>query len=64
MRPPSPRQLEALELVSQGRFYPDLVKEDDGWHARWRALGVDNDWVDEYVRAPLVSPLSEDAEKT
>ncbi len=63
MRPPSPRQLEALELVSQGRFYPDLVKEDDGWHARWRALGVDNDWVDEYVRAPLVSPLSEDAEE-
>ena len=62
MRPPSPRQLEALELVSQGRFYPDLVKEDDGWHARWRALGADNEWVDEYVRGPSVTVLSEDAE--
>ena len=58
----SPRQIEALTLVAEGRFYPDLVKEDDGWHARWRAVGVDNDWVDEYVRAPSVTALSEDAE--
>ena len=63
MRLPSPRQLEALELVAQGRFYPDFVEEGDGWHARWRALGVDNDWVDEYVRSPLVTALSEDAEE-
>ncbi len=62
MKQPSPRQLEALSLVAEGKFYPDLVREDDGWHARWRALGVDNDWVDEYVRAPSVTPLSEDAE--
>ena len=40
----SPRQIEALALVAEGRFYPDLVKEEDGWHARWRAVGIDNDW--------------------
>jgi len=62
MKPPSPRQLEALALVADGKFYPDLVKEDDGWHARWRALGSDNDWVDDYVRGPSITALSEDAE--
>ncbi|MBR1921640.1 MAG: hypothetical protein IJ829_06530, partial [Kiritimatiellae bacterium] len=61
-RTPSPRQREALAAVAAGRFYPDLVREDDGWHARWRAVGPENDWVDEYVRAPLVTVLSEDAE--
>ncbi len=59
----SPKQREALQLVADGQFYPDLVKEDDGWHARWRAIGVnDNSWVDEYVRAANVTPLSKDAE--
>ena len=62
MKQPSPRQREALVLVADGKFYPDLVKEDDGWHARWRALGADNEWVDEYVRGPSVTVLSEDAE--
>ncbi len=62
MKQPSPRQRDALELVADGKFYPDLVKEDDGWHARWRALGADNEWVDEYVRGPSVTVLSEDAE--
>jgi len=62
MKAPSPRQLEALELVAEGRFYPDLVREGDGWHARWRAIGSENDWVDEYVRGPSVTALSEDAE--
>ena len=62
MKHPSPRQRDALALVADGKFYPDLVKEDDGWHARWRALGADNEWVDEYVRGPSVTVLSEDAE--
>ena len=62
MKQPSPRQREALLLVADGKFYPDFVKEDDGWHARWRALGADNEWVDEYVRGPSVTVLSEDAE--
>lgn len=62
MKLPSPRQREALLLVADGKFYPDFVKEDDGWHARWRALGADNEWVDEYVRGPSVTVLSEDAE--
>ena len=58
----SPRQREALGLVARGRFFPDLVREDDGWHARWRAAGADNPWVDEYVRSANVTPLSADAE--
>ncbi|MBO7483473.1 MAG: DEAD/DEAH box helicase family protein [Kiritimatiellae bacterium] len=56
-------QRAALELVEKGRFHPDLVREADGWHARWRAAGAtDNPWVDECVRAANVTPLSEDAE--
>lgn len=60
----SPRQREALALVANGRFFPDFVKEEDGWHARWRAAvpGAPDEWVDEFVRAPSVSALSEDAE--
>ena len=62
MKKLSPRQSEALALVAEGRFFPDLVKEEDGWHARWRVPGVDNDWVDEFVRSANVTRLSEDAE--
>ena len=62
MKLPSQRYLEALRIVAEGRFYPDLVKEADGWHARWRALGSDNPKVDELVRGPSVTVLSEDAE--
>ena len=58
----SPRQREALHIVAEGRFLPVLAKEDDGWHARWRAIGGDNDWVDAYVREAAVTPLTEDAE--
>ena len=62
----SPNQREALALVADGKFYPVLAKEDDGWHARWRAIGVDaegvNAWVDEYVREASMTRLSEDAE--
>ena len=58
----SPKQREALKLVADGKFFPSLVKEEDGWHARWRAIGVENGWVDEYVREANVTRLSEDAE--
>lgn len=58
----SPKQLEALKLIAAGKFYPDLVKEEDGWHARWRAVQVDSDWLDEYVRMSAMTSLSEDAE--
>ena len=62
----SPKQREALNLVADGKFIPRLVKEDDGWHARWRALAADdesvNGWVDEYVRGSTMTRLSEDAE--
>ena len=60
----SPKQREALNLVADGKFYPCLVREDDGWHARWRVPGVadENGWVDEYVREFTMTRLSEDAE--
>ena len=58
----SPKQREALNLVENGRYYPTLVKEAGGWHARWRAIGPDNDWVDEYVRRATMTRLTEDAE--
>ena len=66
----SPKQREALRLVAEGKFFPCLAKEDDGWHARWRAVsggGPADDsldgWVDEYVRAAAMTRLSEDAEE-
>lgn len=59
----SPRQREALAAISAGRFYPCLVREDDGWYARWRGLSADNDWIDRYVREAAVTPLTEDAEE-
>ena len=62
MKPLSPKQREALRLVADGKFVPDFVREEDGWHARWRAPGEDNPWVDEYVRAACLTRLSEDAE--
>ena len=62
----SPKQREALNLVADGRFVPGLVREEDGWYARWRALGsaegVDG-WVDEYVREFTMTRLTEDAEE-
>ena len=63
MKRPSPRQFEALRLVAEGRFLPALVKEEDGWHARWLAADDGgNPWVDEFVRSASISVLSEDAE--
>jgi len=61
----SPKQREALRIVADGRFFPDLAQEEDGWHARWRAVSVDgrdNGWVDEFVREAAMTALSEDAE--
>ena len=62
----SPKQREALNLVADGRFVPGLVREEDGWYARWHALGsaegVDG-WVDEYIREFTMTRLSEDAEE-
>ena len=66
----SPNQRQALEFVAAGRFYPGLVREDDGWHARWfpYCVGRSPDanvvrWVDEYVRAAAMTPLTADAEE-
>ena len=69
-RPPpmklSPKQREASRLIADGKFYPCLVKEEDGWHARWRGLSSDpslDGWVDEYVREAAMTRLTEDAEE-
>lgn len=62
MKPLTPRQLEAVKIVSEGRFIPCLKREEDGWYARWCAVGEDNLWVDELVRAAVITPLSADAE--
>ena len=65
----SPNQRQALEFVAAGRFYPALVREDDGWHARWFPYSVGSSpdgntvrWVDQYVRVASVTPLTADAE--
>lgn len=59
----TPRQRDALRIIAEGRFYPDLVKEDDGWYARWRAFGGDgNSWVDEFVRKAAATPLTRHSE--
>jgi len=66
MKQPSPNQRKALELISAGLFLPDLAREDDGWHARWRPVGDFDEsvatWLDEYVRAAAMTPLTANAE--
>ena len=60
---PTSRRNEALSAVAAGKFAPCLVREDDGWHARWR--GTDdpgNPLIDALVRAASVTPLSANAE--
>ena len=65
----TPKQLKALRIVEDGRFFPTLVEEEDGWYARWRAVGVDEDgfsidgWVDSFVREAAMTRLTEDAEE-
>ena len=56
----SQKQLDALKIVSEGRFYPVLVEEEDGWYARWAP--VENLWVDALVRNASVNELTENAE--
>ncbi len=65
MKPPTKRQREALSLIAEGRILPQLVREDDGWHARWRASvqGGDNAWIDICVREAAATPLTLDAEE-
>ena len=64
----TPKQLKALRIIEEGRFFPTLVEEEDGWYARWRAVGSDEEnqavdgWVDEFVREAAMTRLTEDAE--
>ena len=58
----SPKQLEALNLIREGDYYPSFEKEDGRWYARWKSSRADNPWLDEYVRGAAMTPLTEDAE--
>ena len=63
MRRPTPSWNEAIAAVASGKFAPCLVKESDGWHARWRGTdAADNPHIDEIVRTASVTPLSARAE--
>ena len=58
---------EALTLVAEGKMVPALVREADGWHARWRpSVPVSSpevaDILDAFVRRATVTPLSADSE--
>lgn len=49
--------------MAAGEILPTLVKEDDGWHARWRMTHADNNpWIDDAVRSAAITPLTADAE--
>ena len=55
---------EALSAVARGLFAPCLVKEDDGWHARWRGTeDAENPWIDRFVREAVATPLAAEAER-
>ena len=57
------RQVEALQLVCEGKVLPVLVREDGQWYARWRAAGPkDNPWIDQAVRQANMTAMSERAE--
>ena len=63
MRKPTPSWNDAIAAVARGRFVPCLVKEKDGWHARWRGTeDADNPHIDGIVRSASVTPLSARAE--
>ena len=57
------KQISALQLVSEGRFYPVFRKEEGFWYARWVAADASgNVWVDKFVRSGTIIPSCEDAE--
>ena len=62
----SVKQRAASRRIADGNFLPGLVKEEDGWHARWRASSPGDEsldgWIDEYVREAAMTRLTEDAE--
>jgi len=49
--------VKAAERIARGDFLPDLVREQDGWHARWIPKEVDS-----FVRKAAMTPLSAHAE--
>lgn len=59
----TPKQKEALEAMSKAMIYPAFEKVDGQWRAVWRiAHGGDNEWIDDYMRSAVVTPLYRDAE--
>ena len=64
MTPAEQSRNEMLERINRGAYVPCLVREKDGWHARWRtAEGAADAALDEFVRRAGMTPLTKDAEK-
>ena len=59
----TPEYRSALDAISCGRIYPDLLKEGTRWCARWRAFDApENRLVDRFVRKAAIVPSCADAE--
>lgn len=53
--------ISALKIMAKGEFYPSLVKEADGWHARWLvADGTFNAAIDRGMRDLFKSSAGDD----
>lgn len=60
----SPRLREIWERVKLGAYVPCLVREKDGWHARWRTDDGRLDLsLDTFVRHAAMTPTTRFAEK-
>lgn len=60
----TPKQKEALEAMSKAMIYPAFEKAGGQWRAVWRiAHGGENEWIDDYMRSAVVTPLCRDSEK-
>ncbi len=60
--PRIPREL--LERIERGAYVPCLVREEDGWHARWRTSeGAADATLDRFVRNAGMTPFTQNAEK-
>jgi len=59
----TPEQQSAIRAVAAGAFYPSIVREKDGWHARWLGLGDGNPWIDRAIRKTTMTVMTADAER-
>jgi SNF2 family DNA or RNA helicase len=63
MKTPMSKEIKALDIVTLGKFIPNIKKENGQWYARWECVDeTDNYDVDKIVRSACITRLSEDAE--